>query len=174
MIGMINELIGSKQHFDEYTEAGHFHKVSLTLVGLGDLLREQIQADTSSQIRIIIQKLNSNSDINNDDLMFIRLWLIGDAQAYLEMENDYKGWLTELNRLLSVVEDVKAEPLDTKTMYELSGTVRDAIRVIGDIVFFKQQQERVQKFEEAAKNLHSKNKQVLAKILSEKLQSEKM
>jgi hypothetical protein len=46
--------------------------------------------------------------------------------------------------------------------------------VIGDIVFFKQQQERINKFENASKNLNSENKLVLAKILKQKLESEEM
>ena len=61
-----------------------------------------------------------------------------------------------------------------ENMYKLSGTVRDAIRVIGDIVFFKQQQERVDKFEESSKHLNAENKLILAGILQNKLDSDDM
>jgi hypothetical protein len=46
--------------------------------------------------------------------------------------------------------------------------------VIGDIVFFKQQQDRVENFENASKNLNSKNKNILADILQKKLESNEM
>lgn len=170
----LNELISSKQDFDENTEAGHLNKVSLSLAALDDLLREQIQSVTSNQIQEIIRKLRSDAEINDADLALVKLWLIGDAQAYLEMENDYKGWLSELNRLFSVIEEMKSADSGIEGMVRLSGVVRDAIRVTGDIVFFKQQQERVQKFEDAIKGLHSGSKSTLANILEAKLDSYEM
>ena len=92
----LNDVISNKRNFDENTEAGHLNKVSLSLATLDDLLREQIQSDTSTKIQQIIKKLRSDSDINDTDLTLVKLWLTGDAQAYLEMENDYNGWLSEL------------------------------------------------------------------------------
>jgi hypothetical protein len=106
--------------------------------------------------------------------MLIRLWIVGDAASYVQMENDYQKWLEELNRLFAVIEELKGQDLSLENMYKLQGTARDAIRVIGDIVFFKQQQERINKFENASKNLNSGNKLVLSKILKQKLESAEM
>jgi predicted O-linked N-acetylglucosamine transferase (SPINDLY family) len=106
--------------------------------------------------------------------MLIRLWIVGDASSYVQLENDYQKWLKELNRLFNVIEELKKQDLSLENMYKLQGTSRDAIRVLGDIVFFKQQQERINKFENASKNLNSTNKLALAKILKQKLESEEM
>ena len=54
------------------------------------------------------------------------------------------------------------------------GIARDAIRVIEDIVLFEQQQDRINKYENASNNLNSENKLALAKILKQKLESEEM
>jgi len=174
IIAKLDEVISYKTEFGENTEQGYFNKITSPLTDLEDHLREQIQSDTTPQIETIIKKLKSDSKIDAEDIMVIKLWIIGDAQAYIEMENDYKGWLMELNRLFGVIEDLKSEELDLEKMYKLSGTVRDTIRVIGDIVFFKQQQERVRKFENASKNLNPENKLVLADILQKKLESADM
>ena len=170
----LDEVISYKQEFGESTEEGYLNKITSPLTDLEDYLREQIQSDTSPQIDTIIKKLKSDSEIDDEDIMTVRIWIVGDAQAYIEMENDYKGWLMELNRLFGVIEDLKSEELNLEKMYKLSGTVRDTIRVIGDIVFFNQQQERVKKFENASKNLNSENKLILADILQKKLESTDM
>ena len=170
----MSEIISHKQTVDENTEEGYFNKVTAPLVALGDYLREQMQAETSEKISKIINNLKSDEEITEADLMLIRLWIVGDAASYVQMENDYQKWLEELNRLFGVIEELKGQDLSLENMYKLQGTARDAIRVIGDIVFFKQQQERINKFENASKNLNSGNKLVLAKILKQKLESEEM
>lgn len=170
----LDEVVSNRAEFGENTEEGYLNKITSPLTDLEDHLREQIQAETTPQVETIIKKLKSDSGIDDEDIMMIKLWIVGDAQTYIEMENDYKGWLTELNRLFGVIEDLNSKELDLKKMYKLSGTVRDTIRVIGDIVFFKQQQERVKKFENASKNLNSENKLILADILQKKLESSDM
>ena len=174
IIEKLNEIISYKQTVGESTEEGYFNKVTAPLVALGDYLREQMQAETSEKISKIINNLKSDEEITEADLMLIRLWIVGDAASYVQMENDYQKWLEELNRLFGVIEGLKGQDLSLENMYKLQGTARDAIRVIGDIVFFKQQQERINKFENASKNLNSGNKLVLAKILKQKLESEEM
>jgi Asp-tRNA(Asn)/Glu-tRNA(Gln) amidotransferase C subunit len=174
IIEKLNDIISYKQTVGESTEEGYFNKVTAPLVALGDYLREQMQAETSEKISKIINNLKSDEEITEADLMLIRLWIVGDAASYVQMENDYQKWLEELNRLFGVIEELKGQDLSLENMYKLQGTARDAIRVIGDIVFFKQQQERIDKFENASKNLNSGNKLVLAKILKQKLESEEM
>ena len=174
IIEKLSEIISHKQTVDENTQEGYFNKVTAPLVSLGDYLREQMQAETSEKISIIINNLKSDGEITESDLMLIRLWIVGDAASYVQMENDYQNWLDELNRLFGVIEELKGQDLSLENMYKLQGTARDANRVIGDIVFFKQQQERINKFENASKNLNSGNKLVLAKILKQKLESGEM
>jgi hypothetical protein len=174
IVEKLNEIISQKQTVNENTEEGYFNKMTEPLVSLEDHLREQMQAETSEKISTIINNLKSDGEITETDLMLIRLWMVGDASSYVEMENDYKQWLDELNRLFSVIEEFKAQNLSLENMFKLQGTARDAIRVMGDIVFFKQQQARINKFENASKNLTSENKLVLAKILEQKLESKEM
>ena len=170
----LNEIISRKQTVDENTEEGFFNKITAPLVSLEDHLREQMQAETSEKISTIINELESDGEITESDLMLIRLWMVGDASSYVQMENDYKQWLEELNRLFGVIEELKGQDLSLENMFKIQGTARDTIRIMGDIVFFKQQQDRINKFENASKNLNSENKVVLSKILKQKLQSKEM
>ena len=174
IIEKLNDVISNKQNVDENTEEGFYNKITASLVALEDLLREQSQAETSESISNIINKLKFDKNITNADLMLVRLWLVGDAAFYVQMENDYQGWLQELNRLFGVIEKLKGEELSLENMFKLSGTARDAIRVMGDIVFFKEQQERVNRFDNASKDLNTENKLTVAKILKQKLASDQM
>ena len=85
--------------------------------------------------------------------MLIRLCIVGDAESYVQMENDYQKCLEELNRLFGVIEELIGHDISLDNLYKLQGTARDEFRVIGDIVFFKQQKERINIFEIASKNL---------------------
>lgn len=172
IIEKLNEVIADKQPVDDSTEEGYYHKITAPLVALEDHLREQMQAETSQQISQVISKLESDKEITDSDLNLVRLWLIGDAAAYVQMENDYRSWLRELNRLLEVIEQLKVQELTLENMYTLSGTARDAIRVIADIVFFKRQQVRINAFENASENMTSDNKLTVANILEQKLDSD--
>ena len=174
IIEKLNQVISNKQNVNEATEEGYYNKITGLLVALEDFLREQTQTETSEKISNILKKLESDEDITNTDLMLVRLWIVGDAASYIQMENDYQEWLQELNRLFGVIEKLKSEQLSLENMFKLSGTARDAIRVMGDIVFFKQQQERVKKFENASKNLNPENKHTVAKILKKMLESDQM
>jgi len=168
----LSVIISHKQTVDGNIEEGYFMKVTTPSVSFRDYLREQMQAEKSKKRSMMINKLKSDEEIPESDGMLIRLWIVGDAASYVQMENDYQKWLEELNRLFGVIEELKLQELSLEIIYKLQGTVRDAIRVIGDIVFFKQQQDRINKFENASKNLSSENKLVLAKILKQKLESE--
>lgn len=170
----MSEIISNKQTIDKNTEEGYFNKVTTQLISLGDYLREKMQAETFEKISTIINKLKSNEEITDSDLMLIRLWIVGDAASYVQMENDFQEWLEELNRLFRVMEQLKVQDLSLENIYKLQGTVRDAIRVIGDIVFFKQQQDRINRYENASKNLNPENKLIVAKILQRQLESEEM
>jgi hypothetical protein len=54
IIEKLNEVISSKQTVDESTEEGYYNKMTAPLVALEDHLREQMQAETSQQISMIM------------------------------------------------------------------------------------------------------------------------
>lgn len=169
----LNEVLLYQQPFNKDTKQGVLNKITEPLVALENDLRELMQSKTSGEISMIIGKLESNTPITDADMRLIRLWIVGDAESYVRMENDYQGWLDELNRLFLVLKDLQDKELTLESMGNISGTARDAIRIIGDIIYFKQQQERLDNFENASKNLNLDNKLIVADILKQKLESNK-
>jgi hypothetical protein len=141
------------------------------LASLDIELREQIQAATAAQVAPLITTLQADGPVGPADLELIRLWLVGDAEYYVKMENDLPAWVSELNRLIGVLRDLRAEAVTATTMARVEATVRDALRVSADIVFYRQQEERIRSFQNAAKDLSRDDKRMIADLLAEKLQS---
>ena len=112
----ISEIITNKQTIDNNTEEGYLNKISTQLVSLEDDLREQMQAETSEKISSVIKKLKSDGEITDSDLMLIRMWIVGDAASYVQMENNYQEWEAELNRLFDVIEGLNSKDLSVEDL----------------------------------------------------------
>ena len=90
------------------------------------------------------------------------------------MENDFPAWVTELGRLLGVLRELRTEAMTLSAMSRMEATIRDALRVSGDIVFYRQQEERIRSFQNVTKSLTREDKRTLADILAQKLSSEQV
>jgi len=151
---------------DPSIDEGRLNALSGTLASLDTELREQIQAATAAQVAPLITALQADGPVEPDDLDLIQLWLVGDAEYYLKMENDFPAWIAELNRLIGVLRDLRSEAVTPTTMSRVEATVRDALRVSADIVFYRQQEERVRSFQNAAKDLSRDDKRMIADLLA--------
>jgi hypothetical protein len=169
---ILSQLSSLHSSLNASSEAGEFHKLSLALNKLGHGLREQMQSETAGRMQTVIRKLDTDEPIDADDRELIRLWMISDAEFYVQMEKDFQDWLAELDRILANLERLRSSKQTLETIGKLSGSVRDGLRVLADVVFFKEQQERVGRFEEATQRLHTDDKRAIARILRNKLLSD--
>lgn len=170
----LKDIASYRKSFHQETNEGHYHKISHVLMELEDCLREQMQSHTTEEMINVINKLEADDALTHADLELIRLWMVSDAEFYVQMENDYPDWLAELNRLVDTIGGLYGPDLSLSDMGRISGSARDAIRVIGDIVYFKQQEERIKNFERATQRLYSEDKRAIAEILKRKLHSDQM
>lgn len=166
------EQIVAVQPLDLQTEEGPLNALSAALASLDDELREQIQAVTATQVMPLIDKLRADGPVGPADLELIRLWLVGDAEYYVKMENNFPAWVSELNRLIGVLGQLREEAMTPSSMSRMEATVRDALRVASDIAFYRQQEERIRSFQNATRSLSREDKDTLADILAQKLHSE--
>ena len=150
---------------------GRLHQISLELAKLDDDLREGIQEETSVEMAEIIGKLDDDDEITPEELALIRIWMVSDAEFYVQLENDFHDWISEINRLFSHINSLNQRELTPESMGQISGSIRDALRVIADVVFFRQQEQRIQRFERATRTLDSEDKQHLSRLLRQKFRS---
>ncbi|UCC94744.1 MAG: hypothetical protein JSW40_08000 [Candidatus Omnitrophota bacterium] len=151
-----------------------FMQVSVSLSHNKDDARETIQEVTSQSIKDVIGKLEKGSQLTAEELDCVRLWIIGDAEGYTEMENDFQEWLKEYRRLATVLAGYENRPIPTKELVKVHGVLEDAVRVSADIGNFLEKKERIKKFEDATRDFVSLDKEVLKHILESKLNSTQM
>lgn len=140
---------------------------------LSNGLREAIQAATAPQVEALIPRLNKNETIGASDIDLMRLWIVGDAEAYVKEENNFDDWVKEAQRLIQQVGKKQSGSMDVDAMNDLQGVARDAIKTLSNIENYLDSVERTHNFEASIKQLTKQNKQTLATILQTKLTSDK-
>jgi hypothetical protein len=134
-------------------------------------LREEIQVLTRNDINVIIGKLDSNKPLTAQELDLLKLWIVGDAESYVKMENNLNDWFVEIKRIISEIEKFENLEFTLENVSTLRAILEDGNRVIYDIAFFLERKERMTKFKEATAELDSDERDLLSKLLRNKMQS---
>ncbi len=151
---------------------GAFQRAGSVLNESKNIVREEFQKETSAQIKEIIRKLSGQEPVSDQDMGLIKLWIVGDAEGYTKMENDFQDWLDEYERLRTVLNDYENKECTAEDLLKRHGILQDATRVNYDIANFLEQKNRIQKFESAMSgSLDKDGRNFLARILSDKLNS---
>ena len=151
---------------------GAFQRAGSVLNKCKNIVREEFQRETSAQIKAVIRKLSGQEPISDQDMGLIKLWIVGDAEGYTKMENDFQDWLDEYERLRTTLNDYENKECTAEDLLKRHGILQDATRVNYDIANFLEQKDRIQKFDSATTgSLDKDGREFLARILSDKLNS---
>jgi uncharacterized protein YbgA (DUF1722 family) len=148
-----------------------FQQVGSVLNNNKNHMREVIQKETSTEIKNIIDHLENKRAISTEELELIKLWIVGDAESYVKMENNFQDWLQEFKRLETVLKEYENKECSLNDLLKLRGILQDAIRISYDIANFLDNKERITKFEKAASDVSNIDVNALVRILTAKLQS---
>jgi hypothetical protein len=141
---------------------------------LDNALREAIQAATAPQVEALISRLQKEDALTAGDIDLMRLWIVGDAQAYIDEENNFEEWVQEANRLVKLVATAEKGSMDVEAMNKLQGAAQDGIKTLSDIENYLNFSQRAHNFEESVKHLTKQNKETLANVLQAKLKASDM
>jgi hypothetical protein len=152
---------------------GAFQQAGCALSAAKQIVREEAQKKTSSQMKAIIDKLRTSDPISDQEASLIKTWIVGDAEGYLEMENDFPSWLSEYDRLVQSLADYEKKDCSSEELLMLRGILDDATRISYDIANYLENQGRVRKLESAlADGLDERERDVLVETLFHKLNSQ--
>jgi hypothetical protein len=152
-------------------DVGSFQKLTEQLVTLDDSLRETFQRSVADPVRAVIEKLKRGAALSSEDTALIEDFVVGDAEAYVRLENDFQSWVAELARLVKVLSGMKGR-LGGNVLLDAQGEVEDARRVLGDICNYLEQKERIARFRRTmAAGMNRERAEVLVEILAEQLES---
>jgi hypothetical protein len=151
-----------------------FARVSSELVQLKNKVREELQAATAEDITKILKKLADGELLTPEERNLVELWIVGDAEGYTEMENNFGQWQEEFRRLSDLLDSYGGQSSSPQTLVEVHGLLEDAIRLTADIFFFLEKKDRVEHFRSSIDNLTPEDARFLGDMLKSMMSSVEM
>ncbi len=151
-----------------------FAKASAELVHMKNRIRERFQELSAGEIRAIVGKLENQQPLTDAEKDYVRTWMVGDAEGYTRLENNFKDWTAEFTRLSDALKSYEAQEETLPHLLNVHALLGDAMRVAADISYYLEEKARVERFEEAIKQLDKADSQLLARLLRAKLESAEM
>lgn len=148
-----------------------YRYVATQLVQGKNGIRQAIEQATAEAVAAIIGKLENNQPLDEAEKQTVKLWVVGDAEGYVKMENNFQNWLEEYRRLLDVIADWEGKTGSVQELVEVHGVLEDAIKVADDVAHFLEDRERVARCENALSNLNAEDNKFIAGLLKSMLDS---
>jgi hypothetical protein len=145
--------------------------VATQLVQSKNGIRQAIELATADAIAVIIGKLENNQPLTEAEKQTVKLWVVGDAEGYVKMENNFQDWLKEYRRLLDVIADWEGKTGSVQELVEVHGVLEDAIKVADAVAHYLEDRERVVRCETALSNLNAEDNKFIAGMLKSMLDS---
>ena len=145
--------------------------VATELVKSKDGIRQAIEQATAEAVAAIIGKLENNQPLNDAEKQTVKLWVVGDAEGYVKMENSFQDWLTEYRRLMDDLADWEGKTGSVQELVEVHGMLEDAIKVADAVAHYLEDRERVVRCETALSNLNAEDNKFIAGMLKSMLDS---
>ena len=116
----------------------------------------------------LIDKLEKSTQLTDDELKTVRSLIVGDADQYLQYDDDFARMKTELDRIISQVEQLKRKDLDVEALMHLSVLCKEASSALIPTLHYLEQKDRVRRFDEHTRGPLGKDAgHILARIIKE-------
>ena len=163
-----------RRALDDASEAGEsrsYGKLAAMLTELEAHSREYLQEITKYDVHKIIEKLRSTQELTKEELGMVKTWLVGDAEYYTKLENNFRDWLSELKRLIDETGKLSESAPNFESALHLRALLKDAIRTVWDIHHYLEHKERLANFDDSTQDLDVEERELLVQILQQKLRS---
>ena len=111
------------------------------------IVREQAQQKTSSEIKTILEKLRSDSQLATEEIALVKSWFVGDAIGYTNMQPQHQDSLTKYETLEKTIAGFEDKDCTSEDLLRLHAVLEEATRTNDDIAYFLEKKERIERFE---------------------------
>lgn len=172
----IDETIDVARRAFEAESSTGYQAFNLDMARLEGLAREAFQARLDEHLWPLVNKLEEGEALTTAEQDMLKMMVVGEASYYVKRENDLQAWQDELQRLLQEIRALQKSGLDDiDSLLRLRALCREAQRVLPDLLFYYQEKERVQRFEEATSQaIDTDSRRTLANLLKDMLTSDQM
>ena len=134
-------------------------------------IQQAIEQATAGAVAAIVGKLENNQPLTEAEKQTVKLWVVGDAEGYVKMENNFQDWLKEYRRLLDIIAAWEVKTGSVQELVEVHGVLEDAIKVADAVSHYLEDRERVARCETALSNLNAEDNKFIAGMLKSMLAS---
>jgi len=145
--------------------------VATELVKSKNGIQQAIEQATAGAVAAIIGKLENNQPLTDAEKQTVKLWVVGDAEGYIKMENSFQDWLQEYRRLLEVIAAGEGQTGSVQELLEMHGVLENAIKVADAVAHYLEDRERVARFENAMTLMNAEDNKFIAGLLKSLLAS---
>lgn len=151
--------------------AEDLEKASLPLNQLIEDVRETIQDTLSEPAKQIINKLRKDQQLTYEETKMIEKWIIGDADYYSRIENNFDDWVQECRRLHSLLSTHTLSSVEK--LLNLNALLVDLKNTLNDVVRYVEARDRVKMFQSSigTGSLSREVKNSLAEMIEQQLYS---
>lgn len=156
--------------------SGGYNAMILHMNRLDSQAREALQARLEQHLWPIVEKLENDQPLAAAEQEMLQILLVGDAKSYVKTEDQVESWKGEVKRLIEEIRRVQAGGLEGfDNLMRLQALGREAMRVLPDLAYYYQEQERARRFDEAMRgDLDREARRTLANLVKEMLTSDKV
>ena len=146
-------------------------KASLPLNQLMKDVRETIQDNLSEPAKLIINKLRKDQQLTYEETKLIEKWIVGDAEYYSRIENNFDDWVQECRRLHSLLSTYTLSSVEK--LLNLNALLVDLKNTLNDVVRYVEARDRVKMFQSSLDtgSLSREAKNSLAEMIEQQLYS---
>lgn len=157
-------------------DSGGYNALISHLNALDSQAREALQARLEEHLWPIVEKLENDQPLAAAEQEMLQLLLVGDAKSYVKTESQVESWRSETRRLVEEIRRVQAEGLEgLDSLIHLQALCREAMRVLPDLAYYYEEQERARRFDEAIRGqLDRETRRTLANLIKEMLTSDRL
>lgn len=169
----VNQIVQLTARAQDNETETNYQQLQGSVGELESMTREASQALVKDKCRPILTKLEGDVPLSEDELRIVRLLLVGDADYYLESEDNLDQWRDDVVRVTGEIEQLQSSDLsEVDNLMRLQALCRDAMRVLPDMAYYFRQQERVRNFENTSSGpISIETKRVVADLIRSMLDS---
>ena len=155
----------------EKSEAGLYQQLGALFSTYEDRFREQAQKVSREKILTVIPRIESGGDISDEERTLVEMWIVGDAEYFVERKNSYPVLTGELKRIMDEVDNLSDQDPGIEGLTRLHALLEEGTRIIYAIAFFLEKKERIANFRAAIARLGADEREYLSGILKDKAKS---
>lgn len=173
MKGGLEALVPLLERGLERTDLESFHKARSMVGKMRNTARELWQEQMRPKVAELISSLKKNRPLSEEEMKLLRNWMVGDAEHYARLENNFNDWIEEVRRLSGIFSSFKDSQLGEGDLRKIQAHLLDLHSTLDDVIRYLEIKERISRFERsAAEGIDKESAKSLVEIINSMLESE--